>query len=122
MIALLDACVAIDYLRGSEAARAALHRADDLAASEITRYEILAGVRAGEEERIERLLALPHWLPVDEGVSRRAAALSRAFTASHSGIEVADYIVAATVLEFGTRLLTRNVRHFPMLEGLRPAY
>ena len=122
MIALVDACVAIDYLRGSDAARAALHGVDDLAASEITRYEILAGARDEEEERIEHLLALPHWLPVDEGVSRRAAALSRAFNASHSGIDVADYIVAATALEFGTRLLTRNVRHFPMLEGLRPAY
>jgi predicted nucleic acid-binding protein len=122
VIALVDACVAIDYLRGSDAARAALHGVDDLAASEITRYEILAGARDEEEERIEHLLALPHWLPVDEGVSRRAAALSRAFNASHSGIDVADYIVAATALEFGTRLLTRNVRHYPMLEGLRPAY
>jgi predicted nucleic acid-binding protein len=41
---------------------------------------------------------------------------------SHSGIDDADYLIAATALEFDLPLLTRNVRHFPMLPGLEPAY
>lgn len=119
---LLDASVAIDYLRGREAALAVLDASGELVASEITRYEVLAGVRSGEEEPTEALLALPDWIPVDEGIARRAAALARAFRASHSGIEDADYLIAATALELDARLLTANVRHFPMLPGLEPAY
>ena len=121
-MALLDASVAIDYLRGREAALDVVDRSHELLASEITRFEILAGVRPGEEEATEDLLAVPEWIPVDEGVARRAATLARMFRASHSGIEDADYLVAATALELDARLLTTNVRHFPMLADLDPAY
>lgn len=122
MIALVDACIVIDILRGSEAARASLTGHDDLVASEVTRFEILAGLRSGEEAATEGFIALPHWIPVDEGVARRAAALKRKFLSAHSGIGDVDYIVAATALEYGAQLITTNVKHFPMLEGLRPAY
>jgi predicted nucleic acid-binding protein len=116
VIALLDACVAIDVLRGREEARAVFESLEGLAASEITRFEILAGVKRGEEEATEALIALPHWLPMDEGVARRAAGLKRTHAAAHSGIDDADYIVAATALEYEVRLLTTNIRHFPMLD------
>lgn len=122
MIDLLDASVAIDFLRGHEAARAVVDAADELAASEITRYEVLAGLRPGEEEATEDLLALPHWVSVDEGIARRAAELAREYRGSHSGIEDADYLIAATALELGSRLLTTNVKQFPMLPGLVAAY
>jgi predicted nucleic acid-binding protein len=122
VIDLLDASVVIDFLRGHDAARAVVDAADELAASEITRYEVLAGLRRGEEEATEDLLALPHWVAVDEGIARRAAVLAREYRGSHSGIEDADYLIAATALELDACLLTTNVKHFPMLEGLRPAY
>jgi predicted nucleic acid-binding protein len=122
LIDLLDASVAIDFLRGHEPARDVLDAADELAASEITRYEVLAGVRPGEEEATEDLLALPQWVPVDEQIARRAAQLARLYRASHSGIQDADYLIAATALELGARLLTANARHFPMLPGLDAAY
>ena len=119
---LLDASVAIDYLRGHTEALAVVEASDELLASEITRFEVLAGLRPGEEAATEDLLALPEWVAVDEGVARRAAGLARAYRASHSGIEDADYLVAATALEFDARLLTTNARHFPMLPGLSAAY
>lgn len=122
MIDLLDASVAIDYLRGREEAFDVVDAAEDLVASEITRYEVLAGVRPGEEQPTEDLLALPTWVAVDEGIARRAAALARQYRDAFSGIEDADYLIAATALELSARLLTTNVRHFPMLPGLEPAY
>ncbi len=122
MIDLLDASVAIDYLRGRQEALEVVDAADELIASEITRYEVLVGVKPSEEELTEDLLALPAWVAVDEGIARRAAALAREYRASHSGIEDADYLIAATALELGARLLTTNVKHFPMLSGLAPAY
>ena len=122
MIDLLDASVAIDYLRGRQEALEVVDAADELFASEITRYELLVGVKPSEEELTEDLLALPALVAVDEGIARRAAALAREYRTSHSGIEDADYLIAATALELGARLLTTNVKHFPMLSGLAPAY
>ena len=39
-----------------------------------------------------------------------------------NGIGLADAIVAATVQQEGADLQTLNVRHYPMLTGLKPAY
>lgn len=91
-------------------------------ASEITRFELLSGMRLGEEEGIERLSAELGWVPVTEPVARQAASLARTYRASHAGIEDGDYLIAATALELGAQLLTTNVRHFPMFAGLEPAY
>ena len=123
---LVDSSVAIDYLRADERAVAAVERvastAEWLAASEITRFEVLAGLRRGEEDETERFFSEVVCVSVDESIARRAAVLARTFRGSHRGIEDADYLIAATVLELDAELLTTNVRHFPMLEGLRAAY
>lgn len=122
MIALLDACVVIDLLRANAAALSAVSGGGTLAASEVTRFEVLAGRRPGEEAATEALFDGFDWLVVDEGVARRASALARDYRPSHSGIDDADYLVAATALEYGAQLLTTNVRHFPMLPDLEAAY
>lgn len=122
MIALVDACVAIDALRGLEAAVNALAEPELLVASEVTRFELLAGVRTSEEVALEALASVTTWVPVEEPVARRAADLARRYRPSHSGIDDADYLIAATALEFRLDLLTTNVRHFPMLDGLVAAY
>ena len=46
-------------------------------------------------------------LPVDVGVARRWGQLSAAI-----GHEGADLLIAATALERGLRVVTRNLRHF----------
>ena len=93
-----------------------------IAASEITRFEVLSGLRPGEEEQTESLLAQIDWVPVTEAVARVAAELARRFRASFGGIEDGDYVVAATAILLGAELRTQNVRHFPMFPGLEPAY
>ena len=123
---LLDTSVAIDHLRGVEPAVAVLTRlieADEpILASEIVRFELLAGVRAREVDALELFCSALSWVPVGEEVSRTAAALARDHRRSNSGIDDADYLIAATTLLLDAELLTTNVRHFPMLKGLRPAY
>lgn len=79
-------------------------------------------MRAAEEDATEQLLALFEWVPVTESVSRLAAALARELKGRHSGIEDADYLIAATSVVLGAELLTTNVRHFPMFADLEPAY
>ena len=125
MSAFADTSVLIDYLRGHERAATVLeaHRAvGPLHASEITRLEILAGMRPGEESATRSLLSTLIWHVVDEQVAEMAGALGRQWLPSHHTIDSADLAIAATVQLAGLPLLTKNVRHFPMFVGLRAPY
>ncbi len=93
-----------------------------LHASEITRLEILSGMRPHEEGATRSLLNTLLWHPVDADVSEEAGALGRQWLPSHHTIDSADLAIAATAIRHGSRLLTRNVRHFPMFTDLRQPY
>lgn len=122
----LDTTVAIDHLR--ERAEATLlldtlfEQGEEIAASELVRFEVLAGAKEDELEDTERFLSLLEWIHVDEDVARVGAALAALFRPAHSGIGDVDYLIAATALEHDADLLTTNVKHFPMLPRLAPAY
>ena len=120
---LLNSTVVIDLLRGH---RPALDYVLSIgavpAASEITRVEVLRGIRSGERRLTERLLGTFRWFPLDEAVARRAGDLGRRWRASHRGIATADLVIAATAIEHELDLATLNVRHFPMFDGLAPPY
>ncbi|HEU4906585.1 MAG TPA: type II toxin-antitoxin system VapC family toxin [Solirubrobacterales bacterium] len=123
---LLDTSVAIDHLRGSPSAvnlLSGLLKAEEfLLASEVVRFELLAGVREKEVDALEEFFAAISWVPVGEEIARAAGALAQRHRRSHSGIDNADYLIAATALLLEADLLTTNVRHFPMITGLEPAY
>ena len=123
---LLDTSVAIDHLRGSPPAvdllTGLLETEGSLFASELVRFELLAGVRKNEVDALERFFPAISWVPVGEEVARVAGSLAQRHRRSHSGIDDADYLIAATALLLEADLLTTNVRHFPMISGLEPAY
>ena len=122
---LLDTTVAVDHLRGEPRAVDLLRRLvqeDDVAASEVVRFELFAGVRGDELEALEAFCSALVWVPVGERVARTAGSLAREFREAHGGIDDVDYLIAATALLLGIELVTTNVRHFPMLAGLRAAY
>lgn len=123
---LIDTSVAVDHLRGLPAATAMLDglltAGEDLLASELVRFELLAGVRPNELQRTEIFFEALSWVPVSEPVARVAGDLARRHRAGHSGIDDADYLIAATALLLEVDLVTTNVRHFPMLADLRPPY
>jgi hypothetical protein len=125
-VKLLDTTVAIDHLRGAQSAVDLLRRLVDeeeiVAASEVVRIELLAGVRDAELEALEQFFSALSWVPVDEPVARTAGLLARRHQEADSGIDDVDYLIAATALVVDAEVLTTNVRHFPMLAGLRPAY
>lgn len=56
------------------------------------------------------------------GVAEEAGALGGRWLPSHHTIDGADLAIAVTVIHTGSRLLTRNVRHFPMFPDLGPPY
>ena len=125
MTALVDTSVLIDYLRGHEGAAELLEQeraAAPLHASEITRLEILAGMRPAEQDGTRSLLSTLSWHPVDSDVAEEAGALGRQWLPSHHTIDGADLAIAATAIRCGARLLTRDVRHFPMFADLQAPY
>jgi len=122
---LVDTSVLIDYLRGHQPAGRLLEQgraAGVLHASAITRLEVLAGMRPAEEDQTRLLLATLLWHPVDAEVAEKAGSLGRTWLASHHGIDGTDLTIAATAILLDARLLTLNVRHFPMFSGLCRPY
>jgi predicted nucleic acid-binding protein len=125
-VKLIDTTVAVDHLRGVPAAvdllTALADGGDDLVASELVRFELLAGIRNKELTAFEEFCAALSWAEVTEDVSRVAGQLARRYRNSHSGIGAVDYLIAATAIVIDADLLTTNVRHFPMFTKLRPPY
>ena len=90
--------------------------------SEVTRVEVLRGLRSAERSGAERLFQFIRWAPVDEPISRRAGELGRRWDRHRPGIGLADLVIAATAEQLGAELATANVRHFPMFARLRAPY
>jgi predicted nucleic acid-binding protein len=120
---VLDSSVLIDVLRGSLAAGEFIAGLGDRpSCSEVSRIEIIQGLRSSERRPAARLFSLVDWVPVDKAVARRAGELGRQWRHSHPGIDLADLAIAATAEEIGAQLVTLNLKHFPMFEGLRAPY
>ena len=124
MTVVVDTSLIIDHLRGDARARDALHRAlkrrdAPPAASVLTRVEVMAGMRAGEEEATSRLLSLFTWVPVTDEIAHSAGTMARRYLRSHAGIDLTDYVIAATVEILHGELWTRNLKHFPMLTHVK---
>jgi hypothetical protein len=125
-VILLDTTIAVDHLRGDDRAASLLERlankGEPLLASELSRFELLAGMRPEELDATERFMDALSWVPVNEEIARLAGSMAAEYRRSHSGIDAIDYVIAATATVTGADLLTTNVRHFPMILLLRPPY
>lgn len=121
---VVDTNVIVDALRGLPAAVDVLgrHFGGDFVVPSIVRYEVLAGARPHELPVVLGLLDAFLDAPADAAVADEAAELTRRYSRSHSGIDPVDYLIAATARLLDARLLTRNVKHFPMFSGLTAPY
>lgn len=123
---VVDSDVLIDVFRNVAPAIDLLAKArrdgDDLLSVTPVRTEILRGTSAGRQSAVEQFLRYVDWLDVDVELADRAGEIGRLFVRSHQGISVPDLLLAAAVERLSGQLLTRNIRHFPMLPDLRPAY
>ena len=121
-----DTTVFVDYLRGQPDAvrtvRTSLLDGDPLAASVVTRMELLAGVRDAERPALEAFLEQIPWIPVTTDIADVAGALMQRFLRSHGAISPNDYLIGATALVYGAALWTANRRHFPYLPDLPEPY
>jgi len=125
VISVVDSSVLLDLLRGHQPALQALAEAaaeGELWGVVVCRTEVIGGMRPRERSTTMALLDGLTWLDVDPPLADAAGELARQFHLAHSGIGVVDYLIAAAAQRLEARLLTTNVRHFPMLAGLQSAY
>lgn len=120
---LVDTDVMVDYLRGNDAAVALVKsRADRLALSSVVVAELYAGAKGEREQAaLDELFSVLRVVPVSAEIARAAGLFRRNYGKSH-GVGLADAIVAATAQSEDAELSTLNVKHYPMLKGLKRAY
>jgi len=120
---LLDTCIVIDVLRGRDAAfDFVLSLEDAPALSAVTVTELVAGCRNVKERReIDRLLS--HYVihDINRDIAGLAGDYVRQYGPSH-GTDPIDALIAATAKTMSLPLATLNVKHFPMLAGLKRPY
>lgn len=107
---------------GAETVLLEARRNGSLHGSEITRVEVLAGMRPAEEDQTRALLSTLVWHPVDESIAEEAGRLGRIWLPERRGISAADLVIAATAKILDADLLTLNVKHFPMFPALQRPY
>jgi predicted nucleic acid-binding protein len=117
---MLDTVALIDYYHGRPGVfpylDAILEGQAKGAFSTITELELWQGIRTGEEERHEALLALLERIPLDGAIARRAGQLRRQIGLER--LTLPDAAIAASAELAGCTLLTRNTHDFEAVAGL----
>jgi hypothetical protein len=117
---LVDTNLVVDVIRGSaEAADYLDSLADAWSISMITCLELLAGARTQRETAdLDLVLSGYRAVPPNEDIARRAYYLIKTYARSH-GLDILDALIAATALEEGLTLATKNRKHFRMIGELK---
>ncbi len=120
---IVDTDILIDFLRGGKQAISLFKdESEPICFSAITVAEIYAGIRdRKEEEDVKRLFSLYTVVSATHEIALEAGKLVKKYRSSHS-VEIPDAIIAATCLVSDMELLTLNIKHYPMLKGLKPPY
>lgn len=117
---MLDTVALIDYYHGRPQVipylEAILEGQATGAFSTITELELWQGIRPGEEEQHEALLALLERIPLDSAIARRAGHLRRQVGLDR--LSIPDAAIAASAQLTDCTLLTRNTRDFQPLQSL----
>ncbi len=113
---ILDSDVIIEILRNNR--QTSRWVAGQAAAGETIRYspvsraEIGAGMRRGEEEGVEALFAGMDPVTIDATMGHVAGERLRRYRRSHA-LELGDALIGAAAMQHGERLATFNRRDYP---------
>lgn len=120
---LVDTDILIDFLRGHNKAIAFVDKfSSQIILSPIVIAELYAGVKGNDEFTVlDNFISLFHVVPFTTEIAKTGGLYKRDFGRSH-GVGLADAILAATAELEKAELKTLNVKHYPMLKALTPAY
>lgn len=120
---LLDTDVLVDFFRGYSKAVAFINvNSSRIILSSIVVAELYAGVKGDTEQiTIENFVSLFQVIPVGVEIAKAGGLYKKDYGKSH-GVGLADAILAATAEVENAELKTLNIKHYPMIKGLSPAY
>ena len=119
MVSLIDTDVMIDVSRGNPGAASYLDSLSAVAISIITAQELIVGARNKRDlAGIDSLVAAYPIVHIDAAIGQLAYELLKRYAKSN-GLRTFDALIAATALHLGIDLVSRNRKHFAMIEGLR---
>jgi len=120
---LIDTDIVIDFLRGFDrAVKYIRSHSEEIVLSVITVAELYAGVKNDDErQKLDDFVDLFPVLPVTSGIARTGGLYKRDYLKSH-GVGLADGLIAATAETHDADLKTLNIKHYPMIKGLKPPY
>jgi predicted nucleic acid-binding protein len=117
---LLDTDILISFSKRRGAAHtwvdAAQREVDELGVCEVVATELLAGARPVDRLPLIRFLrGLTYWdATLDAAI--RAGAYRYSFARRGIAVSTPDALIAAVAVDVGATLVTRNVRHYPMMD------
>ncbi len=119
---LYDTDIIIDFLKGNIKAKEILTKNNERRfISVITVCEIYAGMRSGEEHAIQSLINYFEVVELDKEIARLGGLYKQQYFKSHN-VTLPDALIAASVTHYKMILKTLNIKHYPMIKGLIPAY
>lgn len=83
--------------------------------SPVSAAELWRGARPSEHEITTELFLSLECAPIDYKIGKLAGEMQTRFMKSHN-LELADALIAATAVQNGAVLWTRNRKHYPMPE------
>jgi len=117
-VRLLDTDIFIDFFRGfNEAKNFIKGYMEEIVFSAISETELLSGKECNDpndKERILHILSKFKKVAVDNPITIFAGDIRRIY-----GLEVPDAILAASAMSTGSILVTRNIKDFKNIKGLK---
>ncbi len=116
---LIDTDVMIDVSRGSAAAATFVDSLDEVTISIISAHELIVGARNQRDAAaIDGLIRLfPVHADLRSDITRLAYDLLKRYAKSN-GLRTFDALIAATAIAEGFTLVSRNRKHFEMIQDL----
>ena len=122
---LIDTDVLVDYLKGVSQAVAFLEDAlvnANCHLSAITVAELYVGIRdRNEQEILDQFLNEFQIEACTLKIAKAGGLFRRDYRKSH-GVGLADALMAATANEIGAKLVSLNIKHFPMISNILLPY
>jgi hypothetical protein len=120
---LVDTDVLVDFLRGDERAVSFIYEnSSRIILSPIVIAELNAGVKGDAElSALNSFVSFFRVVQIDSEIAKSGGLYKRDFGRSH-GVGLADALLAATADRENADLKTLNVKHYPMISNLKPAY
>lgn len=125
---ILDTSYLIDLMEGDEGAVIRKEKLLDLnetqRISAATIFELWSGISASnrsEEEKVKVLRAISgiNVVNVTTSIAEKAGEIRGTLIKDDKSIEAADAMIAATAVLENETVLTRNIKHFGIVKGLR---